>query len=324
MSSVRSLDLRDATGIALQMNMAIPFWTTFLSMLRSHSNAPLSIVDGSLGERARYAGIEVDICGRWSADSHCYRTLLASGERTIPSTWKHKLCRTSIQAVCHTIGILLWTLSTLATEQSGLFRHTCPNPSCGRWMQLGTLHTLVVVALFLATYGCADEDLLGIIACYLCMTQAGVDPLEDACLSVPQNLGFQTDETCIHAGMTPSEVAIRLRGEISSVPFRNTATTGWDCLVAITRMAESARRKQSDVTSPDISASDSHSAVGDEGWPAIAGENNLIVADAATMDCAQDPLHHNYQEEHALCGIGIGGECYRCEDHALDGDPLFF
>lgn len=180
----------------------------FLSVLRSHSNASLSIVDASLGERARYAGVEVDICGRWSADSHCYRILLASGERTIPSEWKHKFCHTSIQAVCHTLTILLYTIPALTTEQSGLFRHTCPEPSCGRRMQLGPLHTLVVIALFLTTYGCAEEDLLGMIACYLCMISADVDPLEQACLSTPQILGFSTDDTCTHAAVTPFELAV--------------------------------------------------------------------------------------------------------------------
>jgi len=294
----------------------------FLSVLRSHSSAPLSVVEGSLGERARYAGSEVDICGRWSADSHCYRSLLASGERAIPSTWKHKFCHTSIQAVWHTIFILYGTLPMLATEQSGLFRHTCPNPSCHRRMQLGPLHALVVVAMFLATYGCADEDLFGIIACYLCMTQAGVDPLEEACLSVPQILGFQTDDICIHAEMTPSELATQLREKMSSFTFGNTVTTGWNCLVTIMRIAESAGRRQTRMTSPGSNDSDSNSIVGDEGSLGIADENNLIVADEEAMDCEQDELHLDYQEEHALSRIEFGGECYECEDRAYDGDLL--
>ncbi|KAK5101483.1 hypothetical protein LTR24_000539 [Lithohypha guttulata] len=296
----------------------------FLSVLRSHSNAPLSVVEGSLGERARYAGSEVDICGRWSADSHCYRILLASGERTIPPTWKHKFCHTSIQAVCHTISILLRALPTSTIKQSGLFRHTCPNPSCGRRMQLGALHALVVVAMFLATYGCADEDLFGIIACYLCMTRAGVDPLEEACLSAPQILGFQTDDICIHAEMTPSELATQLREKLSSITFGNAVTTGWNCLVTIMRMAESAGRRQTRMTSSDSNDSNSNSAFGDEGSPAVAVGKTPTVVDVDAVDCDEDPLHHDYQEEHALSRIEFGGGCYECEDRAHRGDLHFF
>jgi len=40
------------------------FDNLFLSVLRSHSTALLSTVDGTLGERARYAGAQVDIYGR--------------------------------------------------------------------------------------------------------------------------------------------------------------------------------------------------------------------------------------------------------------------
>lgn len=276
-----------------------------LSVLRIHSTAPLSTVDGTLGERARYAGAEADICGRWSADSHCYRTLLASGERTIPSTWKHKFCHTSIQAVCHTIGILLLTLPKPADEQSGLFRHTCSNPSCGRRMQLGSLHTLVVVAMFLAIYSCADEDLLGMIACYLCMIEAGVEPHQAACLSVPEILGVQTDETCVHVEMTPSELAIHLytqfRKQQPTFRFRDTVTTGWDCLVTIMRMAESASRKRDDTTGP---------------W------DDSNIADAEAMNCDQDELHHNLQEEYALSGVEFGDHCGECEYN--EGYPCAF
>ncbi|KAK5943158.1 hypothetical protein PMZ80_004164 [Knufia obscura] len=291
----------------------------FLSVLRSHSDAPLSIVDGSLGERARYAGTEVDICGRWSADSHCYRTLIASGERNIPSTWKHKFCHTSIQAVWHTLAILLDTLPILPTEQSGLFKHTCPNPSCGLRMQLGPLHALVVVAMFLATYGCSGEDLLGTIACYLCMIRAYVDPLQVACLSVPQILGLQTADICIHADMTPSDFAMQLREAMSSFPFTNAVTVGWDCLIKIMRMAESAKRAQTDApTSSDSESIDSNSD------SANAEAARLVNAEEAAMDRDQGESHNDFREQYPLCGIGFDGICDECGYREANGLPWYF
>ena len=78
-----------------------------LVILRSHTNVPLNTVDSQLGRSARYSGQEVDICGRWTATSDCYKTLLASGHTQIPWAWKHKFCRTSAQAICHSLRLMI-------------------------------------------------------------------------------------------------------------------------------------------------------------------------------------------------------------------------
>ena len=69
-----------------------------LTILQSHAQDLPGIFDQSLKREARFSGFEVDICGRWDADSPCLRALLASGKSTIPFEWKHKFCHTSVQA----------------------------------------------------------------------------------------------------------------------------------------------------------------------------------------------------------------------------------
>jgi len=96
--------------------------------------------------------------------------------------------------------------------------------------------------------------------------------------------------------MTPSKLAIQLfvqiRKEKPSFKFRDAVTTGWDCLVTIMRMAESASRKRNDATSP---------------W------NDASVADAEAMNCDQDEVHDDLQEEYALSGVAFGEECDECK-----------
>ncbi|KAF6241916.1 hypothetical protein HO173_000628 [Letharia columbiana] len=49
----------------------------------------IHVVDVIFKEDKRFEGEDVDICGRWNADSDCVRTLLANGPSGIPFQWKH-------------------------------------------------------------------------------------------------------------------------------------------------------------------------------------------------------------------------------------------
>lgn len=55
-----------------------------IAILKAHSSCTPAIVDEAFREELRFAGEEVDICGRWDADSDCIRHLHASGNSRIP------------------------------------------------------------------------------------------------------------------------------------------------------------------------------------------------------------------------------------------------
>ena len=211
-----------------------------LTILRSHADVPLIKIDRTLGKNAAYAGIEVDICGRWSANSSCFRALAASGESQIPRSWKHKFCHSSIQAVCHSLTTLLWRFSGAVKTESQLFMHTCP--FCGARLQLGLLHALVVAGFFLVKHGFEGEDLFGVLAYYLCVISAPgmCDPLECAAISIELILGRDVEGSCSHEYMTASELAQRLTEELDCCNASPTSITGWHVLVRVVEMTESA------------------------------------------------------------------------------------
>lgn len=135
-----------------------------ITILRNHTSVSPGTVDTALRTRHLFPGQEADICGRWDADSQCYQKLLLSGTSTIPSKWKHKFCHTSAQAVYHCIAEMHNTSVNLEAP-SGLFLNHCSH--CGAKLQLSSLHTLVMTSFYLATAGCQDEDLFGMICCCL-------------------------------------------------------------------------------------------------------------------------------------------------------------
>jgi hypothetical protein len=57
-----------------------------ISILKSHTDCLPGTVDEAFNKQKRFSGEEVDICGRWDADSAHIRTLLARGESRIPSS----------------------------------------------------------------------------------------------------------------------------------------------------------------------------------------------------------------------------------------------
>lgn len=78
-----------------------------IAILKGHTSCTPGQVDNAFKGQVRFSGEEVDICGRWDADSGCIRELLAKGIHRIPFQWEHKFCHTSIQTICHSI-MTIW------------------------------------------------------------------------------------------------------------------------------------------------------------------------------------------------------------------------
>jgi hypothetical protein len=148
-----------------------------ITIIKSHTSAKPFVVDENFKDVARFVGEEVDICGRWDADSPCIRQLYAHGLISIPSNWKHKFCNTSIQAVCHCIEQMCFAMQDpkLLKVPSGLYIRRCFSIDCGKKLQLSPLHSLVMTAYHLATHGREGEDLFGILACALCLISKGFE-----------------------------------------------------------------------------------------------------------------------------------------------------
>ena len=205
-----------------------------ITVLRSHTSVSLGTADNSLKTRHLFPGQEVDICGRWDADSQCYQKLLLSGRSTIPSDWKHKFCHTSAQAVYHCIAKMDANPVRL-NAPSGLFLNYCSH--CGAKLQLTSLHTLIMTSFYLATAGCKDEDLFGMICCLLSLLACDVNPLETSTILLPILLIALTGDTCSHKDYTPAEFAECLAAETSDT-WPELTKTGWQVICHILRVAE--------------------------------------------------------------------------------------
>lgn len=227
-----------------------------LVILRSHANVSLSTINPKLGKQARFSGQEVDICGRWTATSVHWRSLLASGQSQIPVHWKHKFCRTSAQAICHSLGILLRCLPFLCDQESGLFSQRCVNVTCGQSLTLGPLHTIVMTGFFLVRFG-RPEDLFGIVACFLCLVDAGVDPLLVKELSVVQILGLMSDGDCDHEQQTAAQFARDVFNELHRWNSSQVSITGFAALVVIMEEVEQSRLAYDHGTDEDVADLDS-------------------------------------------------------------------
>ncbi|KAI1876646.1 hypothetical protein JX265_004172 [Neoarthrinium moseri] len=216
----------------------------FITILRSHTSVSPALVSASFQKtnRTRFAGEEVDICGRWDADSPQVRQLFASGHPCIPQEWKHNFCHTSTQAICHSIQAIFGQDDPpYINEQSGLFT-VCEG--CGRAEYPRPLHTLVRVAFYLAQDGCEGETLFGALACLVCLVIYGADPLIKANTSVPS---VTTLQSCRHVSLTAFELATHLTLHGAPGPER---VLGWNVFMSlleyITKGAEAQPRLSQD------------------------------------------------------------------------------
>jgi hypothetical protein len=207
-------------------------------ILKSHSTTPLECVDLSFKNTGRFPGEEIDICGRWDAESPCIRHFFASGQATIPSIWKHKFCHTSVQAICHSIMVISYNLPTVARrESSGLYLRQCFN--CGTKLQLLPLHTLVLTAYYLACNGCQDEDMFGMVACLLCMISFHYDPRKTANISVAALFqDMELDHQCDHEELSPAAFCDRLTDTLQVGSLPSKAQLGWEVFCALLHLCE--------------------------------------------------------------------------------------
>lgn len=207
-----------------------------LTIIRSHTIARLKDIDSTLTDSAVIPGQEIDICGRWLADSPCFRTLVASGETTIPASWKHKFCHTSIQAIVHSTLQLLDEYPTMLNLSSGLFKHTCFH--CGLLCELGPLHALVMTAFYLATAGRPGEDLFGAVAYYLALVANGVSPTTQHQVSTSHLFQVGSEIACDHEEMTPFTMAAAVQDELAHRNCSRKVLTGWAVFTEILRNTE--------------------------------------------------------------------------------------
>ncbi|CAO2655582.1 Nn.00g043850.m01.CDS01 [Neocucurbitaria sp. VM-36] len=210
-----------------------------ISILKSHSSALPIVFDSTLKDTPRFIGDEVDICGRWDADSACVRHLFANGHPSIPSTWKHKFCHTSIQTICHCITTIhdeiFLQLSRHTT--SWLYVRRCFD--CGLKLQLQPLHSLVMTAYHLADNGCQDEDLFGILACLLCLVSCGHDPRKTANVSVTALTQTDVKEImCDHEELTPAKLAEEISSCLTGDSWSEKTRSGWAVLCGVLRLCE--------------------------------------------------------------------------------------
>jgi hypothetical protein len=217
-----------------------------ITIIKSHTSAKPVVVDDNLKDVSRFIGEEVDICGRWDADSPCVRQLHAHGRPSIPSSWKHKFCNTSIQAICHCIGRMFLRMPhrLLLETPSGLYIRRCFGTDCGKKLQLQPLHSLVMTAYHLATQGKNGEDLFGILACALCLIFHGLDPSVRADVSVAALLSLDSIVECDHEELTAAGLAEEIQSVSAFDTWNTELRTGWTALAGVLRRCETAHVEQ--------------------------------------------------------------------------------
>ncbi|KAI4161203.1 MAG: hypothetical protein LQ342_005099 [Letrouitia transgressa] len=237
----RECSLRTSTRNNLNHTI---FDTLMMTILKSHSLAPPSIVDDNLRDEARFPGEEVDTCGRWDAGSDTYRSLVTGGYSHVPAAWKHKFCHTSVQAICHSIQLLEWYGQEIGDifavgGSTGLFVKHCM--ACGLKMQVSPLHTVVLITVALGTYGKEDEDLFGMIAVLLELLALGINPLESKEISIlahfPEAPELMDLSGCQHQRLNPAELASFVPQSIIE-KWSDAKKTGWQLFKHILLMSE--------------------------------------------------------------------------------------
>ena len=211
-----------------------------ITILKAHTSCWPSVVDFTLKKENRFEGEDVDICGRWDADSDCLRTLLAKGIARTPFEWKHVFCHTSAQAICHCIRMLYgppWGADINCP--SGLFVRRCLH--CGLKMELKPLHALVLTGLHLCLSGCEGETIFGLLAVLLCLLRYGANPLLKAKLSLHALLGNELTEDCDHEELYPVQLAEKVPTSLIST-WSNGLRTGWQLFCNVLRYSHANRK----------------------------------------------------------------------------------
>ncbi len=210
-----------------------------IAILKAHTSCLPSVVDVAFKEKKRFEGEDVDICGRWDADSDCIRTLSANGTSSIPIEWKHMFCHTSIQTICHCIGSVFGVHrgggGPDINSRSGLFARRCL--CCGLELQLLPLHTLILVGFYLSRSGCRNENSFGILACLLCLMSNGANPLLKAHVSVQALLGDEEGDECSHKDLDPAELLEMVPVSLQSTWSRENSSC-WQVIRSVLRRSQ--------------------------------------------------------------------------------------
>lgn len=214
------------------------FDNLMMAILKSHTSIAPGTVDDALSNEKRFPGEEVDICGRWDADSDCIRELFKAGDSGIPFEWKHKFCHTSVQVIGHCIVEMSLAGILKMDSSSGLFIKRCV--SCGLKMQVQPLHTVVLTAFFLAHFGAQDEDLFGILAVLLEVLGAGANPLQTVDISIralfPYEASNAATTECNHRHYTPLKLADSVPSSIVE-SWSIKKRTGWEIFCQVLRLS---------------------------------------------------------------------------------------
>jgi hypothetical protein len=249
-----------------------------IAILKSHTICTPGSVEQRWMQEHRFRGEEVDICGRWDADSDCVRALLAQGKPTIPTHWKHKLCHTSTQTIIHLMTSLIMGDPKAFEAPSGLFLHDCP--CCRLQLKLPPLHTFVLTAFALARHGLKNEDLFGMLACLLCILSYGARTLATAQVSVSALLKEQHPGVCDHEMLNAVELATRLQDRFE-LQWSEDVRIGWKIFVCILKRSRDqwAPRRPDDGYLSEAPVSNSHFHNLEEEFVAYGAEGSIVNVD---------------------------------------------
>jgi hypothetical protein len=255
-----------------------------VTIIRSHTSCNPGFVDHCWVREKRFPGADVDICGRWDADSNCIRSLLAAGDPSIPKDWKHKFCHTSTQTIIHCITALVERIPMLLRTPSGLFVKRCQH--CGLKIEILPLHTIILVSFTVAQYGLQGEDMFGMLACLLCILSSGANPLVKVPVSMATLLGEEELDQCDHGKIDAAELALEFQSRFART-WPEEVKLGWDIIVKVLQrskqqwdpsLRDENELQQSPVTDPNITA---HNFA----FEAVYGvENGNPIFDAIDVD----------------------------------------
>ncbi|KAI9891762.1 MAG: hypothetical protein M1814_002512 [Vezdaea aestivalis] len=216
-----------------------------MTIIKSHTSCSPQLIDDAVEDGKGFDGEEVDICGRWDADSPCVHWLRQNGKYGTPFEWKHVFCHTSAQAICHSIDSIFEGdyRALLRDQTSGLFNKSCLG--CALKLSHGHLHSLVLITFVLAQYGCNEETLFGTLAVMLAMLRCGVDPTLKAQISISLLLGIEQSGTCSHEALDPFELMEKIP-TLLDLKWSEEIVIGWYIITHALRMAQVAWTRAQD------------------------------------------------------------------------------
>lgn len=268
-----------------------------MTILRSHSSvSPTSLETKLFAPRSNFEGVDIDIYGRWDADSPCIRHLHATGKRTIPHKWKHMFCHTSAQAVCHCLtAIFMNVWAPNINTASSLFHRRCQ--SCHSELRIGPLHAFVLVCFHLASAGRPGETLFGMLACLVCLLTLRADPSLSAEISLPAILGLEETETCQHQPFNAAGLASAVPSAVVNA-WTPEVKLGWEAIKEVlNHCIREAQAKNTNATDTSSSSSEVPSAVAfkyEELSERVGGSDS-------NNECCQHEIHEWEVQERRIC-----------------------